>query len=137
MKRYLSYFFILLSGTLWGVIGLFNRNLSAAGFSPGSIVAVRNIGGMVMLGLIFLLLLIVFSQFAVILCLLDGIVGIPADSADGNLCLFALLAYYLNKLLAALLGELGEYQADHTAVIVGIDAQVGLLYGLLDVLYHV
>lgn len=55
MKRYLSYFFILLSGTLWGVIGLFNRNLSAAGFSPRSIVAVRNLGGMVMLGLIFLL----------------------------------------------------------------------------------
>ena len=55
MKRYLSCFFILLSGTLWGVIGLFNRNLSAAGFSPRSIVAVRNLGGMVMLGLIFLL----------------------------------------------------------------------------------
>ena len=55
MKRYLSYFFILLSGTLWGVIGLFNRNLSAAGLSPQSIVAVRNMGGMLMLGLIFLL----------------------------------------------------------------------------------
>jgi len=55
MKRYLSYFFILFSGTLWGVIGLFNRILSAAGLSPQSIVAVRNMGGMLMLGLIFLL----------------------------------------------------------------------------------
>jgi len=55
MKRYLSYFFILFSGTLWGVIGLFNRNLSAAGLSPQSIVAVRNLGGMLVLGLIFLL----------------------------------------------------------------------------------
>ena len=55
MKRYLSYFFILFSGTLWGVIGLFNRNLSAAGLSPQSIVAVRNMGGMLVLGLIFLL----------------------------------------------------------------------------------
>lgn len=55
MKRYLPYFFILLSGTLWGLIGLFNRSLSAAGFSPRSIVAVRNLGGLLVLGLFFLL----------------------------------------------------------------------------------
>ena len=55
MKHYLSYFYILLAGSLWGVIGLFNRNLSAGGFSPYSIVFVRNIGSLIVLGLIFLI----------------------------------------------------------------------------------
>ena len=36
MKHYLSYFYILLAGSLWGVIGLFNRSLSSAGFSSFS-----------------------------------------------------------------------------------------------------
>lgn len=55
MKRYLSCFYILLGGTLWGLIGLFNRNLSAAGFSSFSIVLVRNLGSLIVLGLIFLI----------------------------------------------------------------------------------
>jgi len=55
MKRYLSYFYILLAGTLWGVIGLFNRNLTAGGFSSFSIVLVRNLGSLLLLGLIFLI----------------------------------------------------------------------------------
>ncbi len=55
MKRYLSYFYILLAGSLWGVIGLFNRNLSAGGFSSFSIVFVRNIGSLVVLALLFVL----------------------------------------------------------------------------------
>jgi len=46
---------ILLGGTLWGLIGLFNRRLSAAGFSAQSIVTVRNLGGMVLMTLIFAL----------------------------------------------------------------------------------
>lgn len=36
---------ILLAAALWGIIGLWNRNLMAGGLSPYSIVAVRNIGG--------------------------------------------------------------------------------------------
>ena len=55
MKHYLSYFYILLAGSLWGVIGLFNRSLSSAGFSSFSIVLVRNIGSLIVLGLIFLI----------------------------------------------------------------------------------
>lgn len=55
MKRYLSYFYILFAGTLWGMIGLFNRNLTAGGFSSFSIVLVRNLGSLILLGLIFLI----------------------------------------------------------------------------------
>lgn len=55
MKRYLPFLSILLAGILWGVIGLFNRNLTASGFSPQSIVFVRNFGGMLVLGLVFLI----------------------------------------------------------------------------------
>lgn len=54
MKQYLSYGYILLAGALWGLIGLFNRSLTAAGFSSFDIVLVRNVGGFLMLGLIFL-----------------------------------------------------------------------------------
>ncbi len=54
MKRYLAYFYILLAGTLWGVIGIFNRGLTAGGFSAFSIVLVRNIGSLLLLGLISL-----------------------------------------------------------------------------------
>ena len=55
MKRYLSYCYILLAGTLWGIIGLFNRSLTASGFSSFSIVLVRNLGSLIILRLIFLI----------------------------------------------------------------------------------
>ena len=55
MKRYLSYCYILLAGTLWGIIGLFNRSLTASGFSSFSIVLVRNLGSLIILSLIFLI----------------------------------------------------------------------------------
>lgn len=45
---------ILAAAALWGVIGLWNRRLMAAGLSPLSIVVVRNLGGMIMLVLFFL-----------------------------------------------------------------------------------
>ena len=45
---------ILAAAALWGVIGLWNRNLIAAGLSPLSIVVVRNLGGMALLALFFL-----------------------------------------------------------------------------------
>jgi len=56
MKRYLPHIQILLAGSLWGLIGLFNRALTAAGFSAASIVVVRNIGGLILLGIVFLFL---------------------------------------------------------------------------------
>lgn len=56
MKRYLPHIQILLAGSLWGLIGLFNRNLTAGGISATSIVAVRNIGGLIVLGLVLFVL---------------------------------------------------------------------------------
>ena len=44
---------ILAAAALWGVIGLWNRRLMAAGLSPLSIVVVRNLGGMILLVLFF------------------------------------------------------------------------------------
>lgn len=46
---------ILAAAALWGVIGLWNRNLMAAGLSPFSIVLVRNFGGMILLAAFFAL----------------------------------------------------------------------------------
>ena len=46
---------ILAAAALWGVIGLWNRNLMAAGLSPLSIVLVRNFGGMLLLSAFFAL----------------------------------------------------------------------------------
>ena len=45
---------ILTAAALWGVIGLWNRKLMAAGLSPFSIVVVRNLGGCALLVLFFL-----------------------------------------------------------------------------------
>lgn len=44
---------ILAAAVLWGMIGLWNRRLMAAGLSPTSIVMVRNLGGMALLSLGF------------------------------------------------------------------------------------
>ena len=48
-----AYLNILLAAVLWGVIGLWNRALMAAGLSPTSIVLVRNFGGCLLLAAIF------------------------------------------------------------------------------------
>ncbi|WP_243208520.1 DMT family transporter [Oscillibacter hominis] len=50
-----AYLAILAGAALWGMIGLWNRNLMAGGFSPYSIVVVRNFGGLLLLLLIFAL----------------------------------------------------------------------------------
>ena len=56
MKKYVPHFCVLGSGILWGLIGLFNRRLTGAGLSVGSIVLIRNLGSMVLLGLMFLIM---------------------------------------------------------------------------------
>ena len=48
-----AYASILLAAALWGVIGLWNRTLMAAGLSPTGIVTVRNFGGMALLAVVF------------------------------------------------------------------------------------
>ena len=55
MTRWLPHAQILTAGVLWGLIGLFNRGLAAGGLSPASIVLVRNLGGLAVLALVFLL----------------------------------------------------------------------------------
>lgn len=56
MKKYLSYLFILIAGTCWGLIGLFNRQLLAVGLTPRDIVLLRNMGGLLLLTLVFLVM---------------------------------------------------------------------------------
>ena len=46
---------VLAGAALWGVIGFFNRILMAAGLTPESIVLVRNLGGLAVLGLVLAL----------------------------------------------------------------------------------
>ena len=55
MKKYVPHICVLASGVLWGLIGIFNRRLTAAHLSVGSIVLIRNFGSMVVLGLLFLI----------------------------------------------------------------------------------
>ena len=48
-----AYIGILTAAALWGIIGIWNRQLMALGLSPTGIVAVRNFGGMALLAVIF------------------------------------------------------------------------------------
>nr|WP_326172610.1 EamA family transporter [uncultured Oscillibacter sp.] len=48
-----AYASILAAAALWGMIGLWNRNLMAGGFTPTDIVVVRNFGGMLLLAAVF------------------------------------------------------------------------------------
>ena len=48
-----AYLGILTAAALWGIIGIWNRQLMALGLSPTGIVAVRNFGGMALLAAIF------------------------------------------------------------------------------------
>ncbi len=45
---------VLLAGALWGIIGLWSRNLAAGGLSPYAIVLLRNLGGLILLAALFL-----------------------------------------------------------------------------------
>lgn len=55
-----------------------------------------------------------------------------ADVADSHLAVFRILVDLLDQLLTALLRQLGEAQAQGLTVILGIDAQVGILDRLLN-----
>lgn len=55
MKQYFPHGCVLAAGILWGLIGLFNRALAAAGLNVQNIVLLRNFGSMLLLGLLFLL----------------------------------------------------------------------------------
>lgn len=53
MKKYLPQAYILTAGISWGMIGLFNRQLLALGFTPALIVLTRNMGGWLTMTLLF------------------------------------------------------------------------------------
>ena len=55
-KSFLPHLCVLLAGTLWGCIGLYNRRLLGAGLSVQTLVLVRNSGGALVLGLLGALL---------------------------------------------------------------------------------
>ncbi len=52
--KHLAVVCILLAGSLWGCLGLFNRNLSALGIAPETVVMLRNLGACVILAILFL-----------------------------------------------------------------------------------
>lgn len=54
-QQVLAYASILTAAALWGIIGIWNRNLMGLGLSPTGIVLVRNLGGMVALVALFAL----------------------------------------------------------------------------------
>ena len=56
MKKYLPHVCVLTAGILWGMIGLFNRYPIAGGFTPKTIVLVRNFGGFLLMTLLFLVM---------------------------------------------------------------------------------
>ena len=81
---------VLTGASLWGLIGLFNRTLMAAGLTPESIVLVRNLGGLVLLGLVLLQLSAGMSSggggdFALHLACFRGfaLLAVVAGQADG------------------------------------------------------
>lgn len=51
---YLPHLQVLTAGGLWGIIGLWSRNLAAGGLTPYSIVLIRNLGGLILLAALFL-----------------------------------------------------------------------------------
>lgn len=54
ISGYFAMVCILIAGSLWGCLGLFNRHLSALGIAPETVVMLRNLGACLILGLIFL-----------------------------------------------------------------------------------
>lgn len=53
--NYLAILCILLAGSMWGCIGIFNRGIAGLSISASSIVMVRNFGACVLLAILFLI----------------------------------------------------------------------------------
>ncbi len=73
------------------------------------------------------------AEILLFLLVAQVVVGVAADVADGDLGLVALLVDDFDEVLAALLGQRGDDDAQGDAVIGGVEAEVALLDGLLDV----
>mgnify|MGYP003295068779 CR=1 FL=1 len=77
-------------------------------------------------------LIVILGDLGVLLHLLELLDRVAADVADGDLAALGILVDLLDELLAALLGELREVQADRLTVVLRVDAEVRLLNGALD-----
>ena len=75
---------------------------------------------------------IVLGDLAVLLGALELGVGVAADVAHGDPRVLGVVLALLDEVLAALLGQRRERQADDRAVVARRDAEVGGLDGLLD-----
>src|SRR5487761_2421740 len=75
---------------------------------------------------------VVTGQALVLLERLELLARVTAHAAEGDLALLGLRAHDLDEGLATLLGEGGEGQADHVAVVGGREAEVGVGDRLLD-----
>src|SRR5450759_496971 len=75
---------------------------------------------------------LVLADLAVLDQAVELFLGLAPDVADGHLGVLGLGARKLDVLLATLLSQLREVDADDGAVAVGVDAQVGVTQRLLD-----
>ena len=75
---------------------------------------------------------IVLGDLGLFLLGLELLHGVAADVAHGDLGFLGVLLDLLGELLAALLGQLREDQADGAAVVLRIDAEIGRENGLLN-----
>src|SRR6185312_12212292 len=73
---------------------------------------------------------------AVLLSLLEVMLGVAAHIARGHTALLRQMPHLLDQLLAALLGQLRDRQADELAVVVRRQPQIRLHDRLLDVPHH-
>ena len=76
---------------------------------------------------------VVLADLAVLLELLEVLLGGTAQVAHRDPAVLGLGPGDLDVLLAALLGQLGEHAAQHLAVVGRVDAEVGVADGPLDV----
>lgn len=77
------------------------------------------------------LLQVILRDLGGLLFLLKVLHSVPADIPNGYLSILTVLAHLFGQVLAALLRQLREGQADYTAIILGIDTQVRDLNRLL------
>lgn len=83
----------------------------------------------------FFVFLKVFAE-AVFLEFLEAFYGVAADVAHGDFGVFGGFLGHLGEVASAFLGEGWDHDADHLAVVVGVEAEVGGHDCFLDVANH-
>ena len=64
----ISYIYVLAGASLWGLIGLFTTYLSEVGFTSLQMVAIRCIGAMIILAIIYACLLYTSTGYILLSC---------------------------------------------------------------------